>query len=122
MSSPAAPSRRWRRATPALALALLLSGAAALSACIVVPQTQAVYDPDCQVMTRQVTLETAVIGGFTRCAGEGCAAMLATLGVVTAASVVVSGSIAIVANTVYWIERQGRCIRGPAAAASSAAK
>ena len=48
--------------------------------------------------------------------------MLATLGFVTAASVVVSGSIAIVANTVYWIERQGRCIRGPAAAASSAAK
>ena len=114
-----------RIAAPASALALALAGAVALSACIVVPQTQSVYDPECQVMTRQVTLETAVIGGFTRCAGEGCAAMLATLGIVTAASVVVSGSIAIVANTVYWLERQGRCIRGPAGpagAASSAPK
>ncbi len=116
MRIPAALRAPLRRAAPALA------GALALSACIVVPQTQTVYDPDCQVMTRQVTLETAVLGGFTSCAGEGCAAMLATLGVVTAASVVVSGSIAIVANTVYWLERQGRCIRGPAGAASSAAK
>ena len=99
-----------------------LAGAAALAACIVVPQTQSVYDPECQVMTHQVTLEAAVIGGFTRCAGEGCAAMLATLGLVTAASVVVSGSIAIVGNVVYWIERQGRCIRGPSAAPASAAK
>ena len=106
-----------RIAAPALALA----GAVVLSACIVVPQTQSVYDPECQVMTRQVTLEAAVVGGFTRCAGEGCAAMLATLGIVTAASVVVSGSIAIVANTVYWLERQGRCIRGPAAPSTTAA-
>jgi hypothetical protein len=93
-----------------------------LVGCIVVPQTHNVYDPECQVMTRQVTLEAAVVGGFTSCAGEGCAAMLATLGVVTAASVVVSGSIAIVANTVYWLERQGRCVRGAAGPASSASK
>ena len=111
-----APSVPPHRAAPAL----LLAASAVLSACIVVPQTQSVYDPECQVMTREVTLETAVVGGFTRCAGDGCAAMLATLGIVTAASVVVSGSIAIVANTVYWLERQGRCVRGPAAAASGA--
>ena len=92
-----------------------------LAACIVVPQTQAVYDPGCQVMTRQVTLETAVVGGFTHCVGEGCAAMLATLGFVTAASVVVSGSIAVVGNAVYWVERQGSCAKARAAAAASAA-
>jgi len=99
----------------------------ALSACIVVPQTQSVYDPDCKAMTRQVTLETAVIGGFTHCVGDGCAAMLATLGFVTAASVVVSGSIAVVGNAVYWMERQGQCAETrartrAAAAAASAAK
>jgi hypothetical protein len=98
------------------AVAVMLAG------CIVVPQTQTVYDRECQVLTRQVTLETAVIGGFVGCSGDGCAAMLATMGFVTAASVVVSGSIAIVGNVVYWIERQGRCNRAPAAAASSAAK
>lgn len=85
--------------------------ATALSACIVVPQARDVYDPDCKTTTRQVTLETAYIGGFHRCAGDGCVAMLAAAGFVTAASVVVSGSIAVVGNAVYWLERQGRCPR-----------
>ena len=99
-----------------------------MSACIVVPQTREVYDPDCKTTTRQVTLETAYLGGFQRCAGDGCVAMLAAAGFVTAASVVVSGSIAVVGNAVYWLERQGRCARPrdgatpPPASAASAAK
>ncbi len=79
------------------------------SACVVLPQTYEVYDPECKVMTRQVTLQAAYVGGFQHCAGEGCASMLAAAGVVTAASLVVSGSIALVGNVVYWIERQGNC-------------
>lgn len=86
-----------------------LLAAALLAGCIVVPQTREVYDADCRVLTRQVTLETAVLGGFQSCVGDGCIALLATMGVVTAASVVVSGSIAIVGNVVYWFERQSRC-------------
>jgi hypothetical protein len=35
--------------------------------------------------------------------------MLVAMGAVTAASAVVSGSIALVGNVVYWFERQGRC-------------
>jgi hypothetical protein len=35
--------------------------------------------------------------------------MLVALGAVTAASAVISGSIAVVGNAVYWFERQGRC-------------
>ena len=89
-------------------LALCLTG------CIVVPQTQVVYDPDCKMQTRHVTLEAAYLGGFHSCAGDGCVAMLAAVGVLTAASVVVSGSIALVGNVVYWMERQGRCPRAPA--------
>ncbi len=115
MTTPEAPAALpVKRAAPAArrsrfrgARLMALTAVLVLSACIVVPQTQTVYDPDCQVMTRQVTLETAVIGGFTRCVGDGCAAMLATLGFVTAASAVVSGSIAVVGNAVYWVERQG---------------
>ena len=49
-----------------------------LSACVVVPQTREVYDPDCRILTRQMTLETAVVGGFQRCHGDGCLAMLTT--------------------------------------------
>lgn len=91
-----------------------------LAGCIVVPQTQSVYDPECRTVTRQVTLEAAYIGGFHSCAGEGCVAMLAAAGFVTAASVVVSGSIAIVGNVAYWLERQGRCPGRPAVPAAPA--
>ena len=92
-----------------------LGAAVALAGCIVVPQTETVYDRECQVHTRQVVLQTAVIGGLHSCGGDGCAAMLAAMGIVTAASVVVSGSIAIVGNVVYFLERQGRCVRPPTA-------
>lgn len=91
-----------------------------LAGCIVLPQTEVVYDPECQMHTRQVTLQAAYIGGFQRCAGDGCVAMLAAAGLVTAASAVVSGSIAIVGNVVYWMERQGRCLRPPAWGVSGA--
>ncbi|MDO9072240.1 MAG: hypothetical protein Q8R98_16630 [Rubrivivax sp.] len=94
------------RARPALAAALMVW---TLAGCIVVPQTHTVYDPGCQTHTRQVTLEAAYIGGFHSCAGDGCLALLATAGVVSAASVVVSGSLAVVGNVVYWLELQGRC-------------
>ncbi len=108
---------------PLFRLLMLTLTLSALSACIVVPQSRDVYDPDCKTTTRQVTLETAYIGGFHRCAGDGCVAMLAAAGFVTAASVVVSGSIAVVGNAVYWFERQGRCARprDPATAAPSSA-
>ena len=43
-----------------------------LTGCIVVPQTQTVYDPECRMHTRQVTLQAAYLGGFHSCAGEGC--------------------------------------------------
>ena len=109
MNAPPPPPPRKRGGRLPAALASL-----ALASCIVVPQTQSVYDPECKTQTRQITLEAAYVGGFHSCAGDGCLAMLAAYGFVTAASVVVSGSIAIVGNVVYWLERQGRCLR-PAA-------
>ena len=106
-----------RLAAPFLVCLLALG----LAGCIVVPQVQSVYDPDCKIHTRQVTLQAAYLGGFHSCVGDGCVAMLAAVGVVTAASVVVSGSIALVGNVVYWLERQGRCPRAPAPAPAAAA-
>ena len=87
----------------------MILGLLSLQACVVLPQTRDVYDPECRTLTRQVTLEAAYIGGFHACAGDGCLAMLTAAGVVTAASAVISGSIALVGNVVYWLERQGRC-------------
>ena len=100
----------------------LVAGAVALlAACIMVPQTRVVYDPECRMLTRQMTLELAVIGGFQSCGGDACLAMLAGMGAVTAASAVVSGSIVLMGNVVYWIERQGQCNRAPAAPPGAAA-
>ena len=93
---------------------VLILAFVALQACIVVPQTRQVYDPECRMLTRQLTLETAVLGGFQSCAGDACVAMLAAAGAVTAASVVISGSIVLVGNVVYWFERQGQCHRAAA--------
>jgi hypothetical protein len=91
--------------------------ATALAGCVVVPQTREVYDPDCQVTHKQIVLEAGVVVGLHHCSGDGCAAMMATYGVVAVASAVVSGSIAIVGNVLYWAEKQGRCMRPALASA-----
>lgn len=112
MTATPAARRGWCRALRRLRWAPL-PALLALQACIVVPQTRDVYDPECRTLTRQMTLETAVLGGFQSCAGDACVAMLAAAGAVTAASAVISGSIVLVGNVVYWFERQGRCARQP---------
>ncbi len=92
------------RAASALATALL-------QACVVVPRTTTAYDADCRVYARQMVLDIEQFGYFGACANQGCAALLVGAGVVTAATAVVSGSIAVVGNIVYWFERQGQCVR-----------
>ena len=82
-----------------------------LSACVVLPQTREVYDTECQVLRRHITLEVAQLQGFHGCYGDACAVMLVAASAVTLASLVVSGSIAVVGNAVYWAERPGNCRR-----------
>jgi hypothetical protein len=90
----------------ALAVGLL---ALSLAGCIVVPRTAEVYDPVCRTYVKQVVLETTVLASIGGCHNEGCAVMLASLGIVSAASAVVSGSVAVIGNIVYWAERKGQC-------------
>ena len=101
-----APMRPIRR-LPALALAVSVAG------CVVVPQTQHVFDPACGVATKQIRLEVAVLPGFHSCSGDGCVALMVTAGVVTVASVVISGSVAVIGNVLVWAERQAGCPRPP---------
>ena len=97
----------WRRSA-----SLSVAGLAALlQACIVVPRTTTVYDEDCRVHARQMVLDIEQVGFFGGCVNQGCVALLVGVGVVTAATAVVSGSIAVVGNIVYWFERQGQCVR-----------
>jgi hypothetical protein len=91
------------RALAGLALAFL-------SGCIYLPRTTTVYDANCQVEARHMTLEMTQIGAFGHCQGQGCAELLVAAGAVAAASAVVSGSIVVTGNVVYWFEKQGRCL------------
>ena len=88
-----------------------------LQACVVLPATREVYSAECRTLTRQMTLETAAVGGFQSCTGDACKLVLVATGAVTAVSAVVSGSIALVGNVVYWFERQGQCAARPTPAA-----
>lgn len=82
-----------------------------LSGCVVVPRTELVFDQDCKIQKRQMVLDVHQIGGFGGCANEGCATLLVGMGAVAAASAVISGSIAVAGNVVYWLERRGQCFR-----------
>ncbi len=94
----------------------LMAALALLQGCVFVPRTVEIYDPECQLLARQMVLESSVVlNTLHHCGGDMCAAVLVGAGVVTAASLVVSGSIAIIGNVVYWFESRGRCAGRPAA-------
>jgi hypothetical protein len=114
MSALAQARARTRPGWPSRASAVL--AACLLAGCVVVPVTRDVYDPDCRLMRREVTLEAAMLGQFHSCSGQECSVLLATLGVVSAATLVVSGSLAVVGNVVYWLEHEANCRRRSAPA------
>lgn len=92
-----------------LNLTSILAAAAICSACIVVPRTQADYDPDCRIATHRMVLDTVQLGRINNCSySRDCVAIVLGLGV-TAASAIVSGSIAVVGNVVYWNEKRAGC-------------
>ncbi len=97
--------------------ATMLSATLMASACIVVPRTETSYDPDCRITTHRMMLDTVQVGRINNCSyKQDCVAIVLGLGV-TAASAIVSGSIAVVGNAVYWAERQAGCaVMAPATA------
>jgi hypothetical protein len=93
----------------------LVCVAALLAACVYLPRTTQVYDDDCRILAKQMTLDLHQAGVFsTGCSNQGCAALLVTFGAVAMASAVVSGSIVIAGNIVYWFEKRGHCQPQPA--------
>lgn len=90
---------------------LALLAAPALAACIVVPRTTEFYDANCRVVAKHMELTTVQVAGIQQCANDSCAAALVVIGATAAASAVISGSIVVVGNVVYWFEKQGRCQR-----------
>ena len=90
-------------------LVTLFPLALALSGCMVVP----VVDNDeaasagCKTYTRSMSLKT--VSWQPSCNTEEC---LATVVVIGAGSVLVSGSIVLVGNSAHWLEYQGICSNG----------
>jgi len=93
----------------AMVLAFLV---VACTGCIVYPKKVRVYDPDCGATSHKLTLEAEFLWGDCNAKSaeeaEVCLLIIAGTGV---ASTAISGSIVVVGNTLYWLEKQGRCER-----------
>lgn len=105
-AGPTRRARRWVNAARPAALLLLL---ALQTGCVFAPRTINVYDPDCQITSRQLILQAEQMPVMGHCRGEECGAMLVVFGAVSAATAVISGSIVVVGNVVYWFEKQNQC-------------
>jgi hypothetical protein len=80
---------------------------------MVVPKTVISYDHKCQITQRHVELEVRQVNVVATCGNNAeCAGQLAFYGLVATSSAVVSGSVAVIGNVVYWLEKQGQCVRG----------
>jgi hypothetical protein len=99
------------------ARAVIIFAALLLHACIYVPRTAVVYDQDCRIEAKHMTMQPVQIGALGHCQGQGCAELLVAAGAVAAASAVVSGSIVVTGNVVYWFEKKGRCLANNLSAA-----
>ena len=74
-----------------------------VSGCFYVPKIEENKNENCELVTKRMTIEN--LGEFPQGCNDEC--LLVALGVATT-SYIVSGSIAVVGNTVHWIEKQGR--------------
>lgn len=82
-----------------------------LQACVFVPHTTQAYDADCRIVSRRMEMQAVQVATIQGCSNSGCGILLAAAGATAVASAVISGSIVIAGNVVYWLEEQGRCQR-----------
>src|SRR5436190_21371805 len=83
-----------------------------------VASTRAVQETGaCEYQSKTLVLDVQPLPMPYGCHGHQavCAAYLIGAGAVGVATTIVSGSIVLVGNTVYWLERQAGCLLGPAA-------
>ncbi|HET7793682.1 MAG TPA: hypothetical protein VFL64_09890 [Rhizobacter sp.] len=90
------------RILPALVSAALLVGCA-------YPKTIRVYDEECGITAKKMVLDVSGAGTLGPCINYDCIAQLVTQAAFLGASTVVSGSIVVAGNVVYWLEKQKDC-------------
>jgi hypothetical protein len=73
------------------------------------PRTVHVYDEACQITARQMVLDVTDLQTIQSCSGNHCVFQLVGQAAVLAASTVISGSIVVTGNVVYWLEKKRDC-------------
>jgi len=104
-------------------LPLLCLVSTLLSSCVFVPQVVSHYDESCQIESRQMVLaaEPLALIPVNGCSDEVCLSLLAGQVLLVPVSAVVSGSIVLVGNTVFWLQKQGDCVDEPPQAVAALA-
>lgn len=83
-----------------------------LASCVFIPKTVTYYDQDCKIELKRMELNSKEMkmGSMGHCKDEACIINLLIPGIIAAGSAVVSGSIVVTGNTVYWLEKQVKCM------------
>lgn len=103
---------------------LLVGLCGGIASCVVKPKQVAGFDYDCDIVTRKIELTLDQKNRFRKmnCQNEECKAQavaeLASSVIIVPLSAIVSGSIALTGNTLYWLEEKGRCLSSKKATAS----
>lgn len=83
------------------------------SGCVFYPRTIEYYDAQCEIRYRKLVLESEAmkescsVPSSSDPEGRSCLAFVVAM---SAGSAIVSRSIVVVGNTVYWLERKGKCL------------
>ena len=89
----------------------------ALAGCVT-PRVVHVYDAKCQVMTRKMELTLEKVEALDACSNHECVVQILGGALSLAASTVVSGSVALVGNIAFWLEKSANC-KAPRASATA---
>jgi len=89
-----------------------------LSACMVVPEVSESYNKKCQQVEKKISLTVEQVDAFHQihcsnsheCKAEFLGQVAGAV-LVLPLSAVVSGSIALIGNSLYWLQEQGQCLK-----------
>ena len=90
--------------------ATIIGPALLISACVYYPTRVEVYDSDCSIKTRKLVLAVLPSNSVGWCSSGSAGACLAAIAAVGPVTAVVSGSIVVIGNTLYWLEKEGPCV------------
>lgn len=68
------------------------------------------YDPGCEIQSRKMVLDMQPLGNLNCTQSRECLAATLAIG---AGTTIIAGSIVVVGNTAYWLERVGKCVARP---------